>query len=84
MVLDETMAHACASKGLNGLTGEISVRFRQPVRVGTVVEAAGRILSERRRVVTTEAQLVAGGATIAEAEATFFVPPEPAASGPSE
>jgi acyl-coenzyme A thioesterase PaaI-like protein len=54
------------------------------VRVGTVVEAAGRILSERRRVVTTAAQLTAGGATIAEAEATFFVPPEPAASGPSE
>jgi len=81
MVLDETMAHACASKGLNGFTGEITVRFRRPVRVGTVVQAAGRILSERRRVVTTSAQLTAGGATIAEAEATFFVPPEPAASG---
>jgi acyl-coenzyme A thioesterase PaaI-like protein len=81
MVLDETMAHACASKGLNGLTGEISVRFRQPVRVGTVVEAAGRILSERRRVITAAAQLTAGGATIAEAEATFFVPPESVAPG---
>lgn len=80
MVLDETMAHACASKGLNGFTGEISVRFRQPVRVGTLVEAAGRILSERRRVVTTAARLTAGGATIAEAEATFFVPPATAAS----
>ena len=81
MVLDETMAHACASKGLNGFTGEISVRFRQPVRVGTAVEAAGRILSERRRVITAAAQLTAGGATIAEAEATFFVPPESAAPG---
>ncbi len=79
MVLDETMAHACASKGLKGFTGEISVRFRQPVRVGTVVAAAGRIRSERLRVVTAEAQLTAGGATIAEAKASFFVPPEAAA-----
>ena len=38
MVLDETMAHACVSKGLKGFTGEISVRFRQRVRVGTAVE----------------------------------------------
>ena len=30
MVLDETMACACASKGLKGFTAEISVRFRQP------------------------------------------------------
>ena len=81
MVLDETMAHACASKGLNGFTGEISVRFRQPVRVGTLVEAAGRIVAERRRVVTTEAQLTAGGGTIAEAKATFVVPQASAASG---
>ena len=76
MVLDETMAHACVSKGLKGFTGEISVRFRQRVRVGTAVEACGRIRSERRRLVTTEARLTAGGATIAEAEATFFVPAE--------
>lgn len=74
MVLDETMAHACVGKGLHGFTGEISVRFRRPVRVGAVVEATGRILSERRRVVTAAARLVAGGATIAEAQATFFVP----------
>lgn len=74
MVLDETMAHACVGKGLHGFTGEISVRFRRPVRVGAVVEATGRILSDRRRVVTAAARLVAGGATIAEAQATFFVP----------
>ena len=78
MVLDETMAHACAGKGLNGYTGEISVRFRRPVRVGTAVEATGRILSERRRVVTAAARLAAGGATIAEAQATYFVPADSA------
>lgn len=78
MVLDETMAHACASKGLHGFTGDISVRFRRPVQVGTVVEAAGRILSERRRVVTAAAHLAAGGTTIAEAQATFFIPPDSA------
>lgn len=80
MVLDETMAHACAGKGLHGFTGEISVRFRRPVRVGTAVEATGRILSERRRVVTAAARLAAGGATIAEARATFFVPADPSSS----
>ena len=70
------MAHACVSKGLQGFTGEISVRFRQRVRVGTAAEACDRIRCERHRLVTTEARLTAGGATIAEAEATFFAPVE--------
>ena len=82
MVLDETMAHACASKGLNGFTGQISVRFRQPVRVGTIVEAAGQILTERRRVVTAAARLTADGTTIAEAQATFVVPSQSVPAGP--
>lgn len=81
MVLDETMAHACIGKGLHGFTGEISVRFRLPVRVGTIVQAVGRIVAERRRVVSTAAELTAAGATIAEAQATFVIPSEPASFG---
>ena len=74
MVLDETMAHACASKGLNGFTGDISIRFRKPAKIGTVLCSAGRILTERRRVVMATAFLTAGTTKIAEAKATFFVP----------
>lgn len=76
MVLDETMAHACISQGFHGFTGQIAVRFRTPVSVGTTVHASGRVVMRRRRVVTTTAQLTVAGATIAEAHATFMVPAE--------
>lgn len=73
MVLDETMAHACVSQGLYGFTGEISVRYRKAVSVGTAVHASGRVVTTRKRVVTTAGQITIEGTTIAEAEATFIV-----------
>ena len=73
MVLDETMAHACVSQGLYGFTGEISVRYRKAVSVGTAVHASGRVVTTRKRVVTTAGQITIAGTTIAEAEATFIV-----------
>ena len=73
MVLDETMAHACVSQGLYGFTGEISVRYRKAVSVGTTVHASGSVVATRRRVVTTVGQITVAGTKIAEAEATFMV-----------
>jgi len=72
--LDESMAKVVAATGIQALTAELKVRFRQQVSTGVRVCVRGWIESRDRRVFLTEAALTApDGAELAHAWAKFLV-----------
>ena len=72
-VLDEAMAWAVADAGVWAVTGEMRVRFRQPLKIGDVTSVVARVSGTRGRLVTATAELRLGRdhALIATASATF-------------
>jgi uncharacterized protein (TIGR00369 family) len=57
MLLDETMAHACISCAVNGVTVDIQVRYLKPVEVGERIRVTGRIAQVKSRIIETEAEI---------------------------
>lgn len=57
MLLDEVMAHACLGRGLQGVTAELTVRFKQPLPVGTTVLIEASAEDAKGRIVRTEGSL---------------------------
>lgn len=77
MLLDETMAHACGSIGLQGFTAELTVRFRKPLPVGTVIHAAGTAENARGKMILTKAEIRDDAGTVyATGSAKFLAAPE--------
>ncbi|MBV9102673.1 MAG: PaaI family thioesterase [Candidatus Eremiobacteraeota bacterium] len=73
-LLDEGMAHAAGAAGYRGVTGEIKVRFRNPVRIGAPIIVEGRVLWERGRVLGLESRVVGDAdVLLASAEGRFVV-----------
>jgi acyl-coenzyme A thioesterase PaaI-like protein len=72
-VLDEAMAWAVAHAGVWAVTGEMRVRFRQPVKIGDLISVVARVSGTRDRMVTATAELRLGRdhALIATGFATF-------------
>lgn len=86
-LLDEAMAYALIYSGAFGVTGQLSVRFRRPLRVGERVAVTARVLEIRGRLIRAAGEVrrlgeAVGfpegrsgqgvpGDVIAEAEATF-------------
>jgi acyl-coenzyme A thioesterase PaaI-like protein len=72
-VLDEAMAWATAHVGVWAMTGEMRVRFRQPLRIGEPTSVVARVSGTRGRLVTAaaELQLNSDGSSIATSSATF-------------
>jgi acyl-coenzyme A thioesterase PaaI-like protein len=72
-VLDEVMAWSLVAEDNWGLTARLAVDFKQPVKVGQLIRAEGRITASRRRVVRTAARVVdaRNGALLATAEGTY-------------
>lgn len=72
-LLDEAMAWAVAANGVWAVTGEMQVRFRQPLHVGETVTLRGRVTDTRSRAVTAAGEIVrlADGQRIATATALF-------------
>jgi acyl-coenzyme A thioesterase PaaI-like protein len=72
-VLDEAMAWAAAYAGFWAVTGEMRVRFRQPLNIGASTTVTARVSGTRGRLVTTaaELQLDRDSSPIATASATF-------------
>ncbi len=52
-VLDEAMAWATAHAGFWAMTGEMRVRFRQPLNIGESTVVTARVSGARGRLVTT-------------------------------
>jgi acyl-coenzyme A thioesterase PaaI-like protein len=73
-VLDEAMAWATAQAGVWAVTGEMRVRFRQPLKIGEPTSVVARVSGTRGRLVTAEGelQLDRDGSPVATSSATFF------------
>jgi uncharacterized protein (TIGR00369 family) len=73
MLLDETMAHACLSMGKMMVTADMSVRYVNPVEVGTTIKAEARVAEQRGRIVSVEGRITApDGLLVARASARFL------------
>ena len=72
-VLDEVMAWSLYRIGAWGVTAEMQVKFRKPVRVGEETRATGRIVRDRGRIyeLTGEIRRAADHVLLAEATGTF-------------
>jgi acyl-coenzyme A thioesterase PaaI-like protein len=74
-VLDEAMAWATAHAGLWAVTGEMRVRFRQPLKIGDLTTVVARVSGTRGRLVkaTAELHLDRDRSPVAKASATFVM-----------
>jgi uncharacterized protein (TIGR00369 family) len=72
-LLDEAMAWAVAAAGIWAVTGEMQVRFRQPLLVGEAVSLTGVVTDVRTRAISASGQVAreADGRTVATATAMF-------------
>jgi uncharacterized protein (TIGR00369 family) len=69
-VLDEAMARLLWEKGLNAITGRLTVRYHRPLSIGDKVQVRGRITKQRPPVIETTAEAVKDdGTVVAEAGA---------------
>jgi uncharacterized protein (TIGR00369 family) len=79
-LLDEAMAKAVAATGRKALTSELRVRFRQYAETGERLQVRGWVVRQERRIIETEAMLVAiDGSERAHAWAKFLVVIKPKA-----
>jgi acyl-coenzyme A thioesterase PaaI-like protein len=75
-VLDEAMSKVVSASKCEALTGELRVRFRHHVSSGETLQIRGWIVKRSKRLITTEATLIAGdGAERAHAWARFLAIP---------
>jgi uncharacterized protein (TIGR00369 family) len=72
-ILDEVMTWSLIERDSWGVTARLNVDFKQPVFVGRRVRAFGRVVEDRRRIVTTAAVILDAetGTELVTAQATF-------------
>jgi acyl-coenzyme A thioesterase PaaI-like protein len=72
-ILDEVMAWALVGGDDWGVTARMTIEFKRPVEVGAAIRAEGWITRSRRRVVETEARIVAAatGSELATATGVY-------------
>jgi uncharacterized protein (TIGR00369 family) len=74
-VLDEVMARLVYEMGYRAMTAELSVRFKQAVKVGTPLVAESKLISQNKRLLILEAALVSPDGNIQYATATAKMVP---------
>ena len=76
-LIDETMGWAIFHEGVWGVTGRITVTFRQPVPVGVELLVTADVTKRTRRAMETHGDIRdPGGTVLAEADALFLLMPE--------
>ncbi|MDQ3656648.1 MAG: PaaI family thioesterase [Chloroflexota bacterium] len=77
-VLDEVMAWSLYRHDIWAVTGTLTTRYRQPIRIGEETRATGFLVKDRRRAVEMRGEIlrVADGMVLADATATFIRVPE--------
>ena len=70
--LDSAMVHALFARGIVARTGELTVRYRQSVRLGAQVRVVGRHRQAAHPLHYLEAEIWQGGALCARAQAKFM------------
>lgn len=73
-ILDEAMIKAANLRGLNAITAEITIRFRNTLMVGQNAMVQGKVLKEERRIIRAQAIIYKDDLVIAEAEGKLYVP----------
>lgn len=71
-LLDEAAIYACRTLGDQFVTGEITVRYKAPVKVDTPIEVHGQVVGQARRVFQVKSWIEAQGVVLAEAEAKII------------
>jgi len=72
------MANCLWLRGVAAVTAKMSIRYREPVQVGSRRLVYGRLLHEREKTATAEGWITtAAGKTLVEATGTFFKLPAP-------
>lgn len=72
-VLDEALIYAAGAKGHMCVTGEITVRYVKPARIGVAYALKGRFLEDKGRIVLAESFLFdADGQEVAKATGKLF------------
>lgn len=73
-VLDEVMAWSLYRHDIWAVTGTLTTRYRQPIRIGEKTRATGYLVRDRRRAIEMRSELrrVADGVVLADATATFI------------
>lgn len=74
-LLDDAMGNWLFLQGARGVTARCEIRYRQPLPVGTEVQARCRLKQRKGRLAMLEAELVRidDGSIVAQAEAGFMV-----------
>lgn len=77
-VLDEVMAWSLYRHNIWAVTGELTTRYRQPIRIGEPTTALGAIVADRRRALEGRGEIrrAADGVLLADGRATFIRVPE--------
>lgn len=77
-VLDEVMAWSLYRQETWAVTGELTVRYRSPIRVGEATRAVGWMTGRRGRRIEMAGEIVraSDGAVLARATAVFVAVPE--------
>ena len=72
-LLDEIMTRMLWEQGIDAVTGELTVRYRQPAATGELLTIRGWIKRKYGKLIATEARAeLADGAIVAEAQAKFI------------
>jgi len=76
-ILDEVMAWALVAAENWGVTARMTIDYKRPVMVGTLIRGEGWIVRARRRLVETAGRIVdADGTLLATAEAVYVAADE--------
>lgn len=73
LLLDEAMAYAAGARGVLGVTGEMKMRFRHPVPIGEPLTVRGKVLWQRRGVLSLEASVSDAADTLLASGVGSFV-----------
>ncbi len=76
-LLDAAMVHALFARGIAGLTGELRIRYRNPVCIGSPVTVRAWLKNDFNPGFALEAELRQGASLCAEADGKFMRAPTP-------
>jgi uncharacterized protein (TIGR00369 family) len=71
-LLDSAMAHCLFHRGVEGVTGDLRVRFVQPVSCAVTLDVRARVESASPPLYYLKSELLEGERVMAWAEATFM------------
>ncbi len=70
-VLDEAMAWAIMSQGMQAVTAEINVKYKKPTPIGKKLRVVGNVIELKHRTIHTSAKITDGKNVLAEARAIY-------------